>query len=243
MGTTDFFDDDLGRARKARLEGAPLSSVNDTSAGDEIPVRALSDLSLTRMAKHKQEVEENVLQASQELERLRKRQEELEREKRELEEIRRKQDEYQRGKRELIEKLGQSLVTMEKDEIQAQRMAEMLAATRRRFKEMLSQLQGLSEESWAEEKFGEELSKALTLVENLRMEFNKSVSRVEAAGGGQAQVGALSPIAGESVRLTVEDEKPFSYWLKVGVAVSLPLVITLLALAAIWLILQHAGLV
>lgn len=241
---TDFFDDDLGRARKFKLDGEPIRSVGDTSAGDEIPVRSLSDLSLTRMAKHKQEIEENVMQASQELERLRKRQEELEREKRELEELHRKQDEYQRGKKELLEKLGQSLVTMEKDEIQAQRMAEMLAATRKRFKEMLSELQGLAEESWPEEKFGEELSKALTLIENMRMEFNKAVSRVEAAGGGEVRVGGtLSPVTSESVRLTVEDQKPFSYWIKVGVAVSLPLVVTIVVLAVLWMVLQHAGLI
>lgn len=243
MGTTDFFDEDLGKARRVKFEGSPLSSVGDTSPGDEIPVRSLSDLSLTRMAKHKQEIEENVLQASQELERLRKRQEELEREKRELEEVRRKQEEYQRGKRDLIEKLGQSLVTMEKDEVQAQRMAELLSATRKRFKEMLSELQGISEEAWAEEQFGEELSKALTLVENLRMEFNKAISRVEAVGGGHAHVGALTPVTSEAVRLTVEDEKPFGYWLKVGVAISLPVVVTLVALAVIWIVLQHTGLV
>ena len=240
---TDFFDDDLGRARKFKLN-AELGTASDTSSGDEIPVRSLSDLSLTRMAKHKQEIEENVMQASQELERLRKRQEELEREKRELEELHRKQDEYQRGKSELMEKLGQSLVTMEKDEIQAQRMVEMLATTRKRFKEMLSELQGLAEESWPEERFGEELSKALTLIENFRMEFNKAVSRIEAAGGAEIRVGAsLSPVTSEAVRLTVEDQKPFRYWVKVGVAVSLPLVVTIVVLSVIWIALQHAGLI
>ncbi len=240
---TDFFDDDLGRARKFKLEGNSLGSVSDTSAGDEIPVRPLSDLSLTRMAKHKQEVEENVLQATQELERLRKRQEELERARRELEETQRKQDAYQRGKQEFVEKLGQSLVTMEKDEIQAQRMAEMLAETRQRFKEMLSELQGISEDAWPEERFGEELSKALTLIENMRMEFNKAVSRIEAAGGGEIRAGALSPVTSESVRLTVQDEKPFGYWIKVGVAVTLPLVVTIIVVAAAWILLQHAGLI
>lgn len=243
MSAMDFYDDDLVRARKFKLDGDAVPNFKDAAAGDEIPVRPVSDLTLTRMAKHRKEVEENVMLAMQELERLRKRQEELEREKRQLEELQRKQEEYQRGKRELLEKLEKSLVAMEKEQLQAQRMAEILDATRQRFKDMLIQLQGINEEIWSEDKFGEELSKALALMEDLRMEYNKALSRVEAAGGGEVPVSSAGVLLSEPARMPVEDRKSFGYWLKVGMAITLPLIVTMVVLAIVWIMLQHAGLI
>ena len=128
MANTDFFDDDLVKQRDSarRLKLGPsddsIGTVGDGASSDEVPVRPVSDFNLTRMAKHKQEVDDHVATAVHELERLRKRQEDLEREKKELEELRRKQEEYERGKREMSERLSQSLVTLEKDELQAERV-------------------------------------------------------------------------------------------------------------------------
>ncbi len=241
MANTDFFDDDLGRqrdaARRIKLSDEPLTTLSDMSS-DDVPVRPLSDLSLTRMAKHKQDVDENVVQAAQELERLRKRQETLEREKRELEEIRRKQEEYERGKRDVIERLGQSLITMEKDELQAERMAELLNATRKQFKEMLAEVEKLNEALWPEERFGEELTKALALVEDTRMEYNKSLSKIEAAGGTEVRIASSVSAMGEPPRLNYDEERPFGYWLKVGMAVSLPLIVFILLVVILFIVMR-----
>ena len=241
MANTDFFDDDLGRqrdaARRIKLSDEPLTTLSDMSS-DDVPVRPLSDLSLTRMAKHKQDVDENVVQAAQELERLRKRQETLEREKRELEEIRRKQEEYERGKRDVIERLGQSLITMEKDELQAERMAELLNATRKQFKEMLAEVEKLNEALWPEERFGEELTKALALVKDTRMEYNKSLSKIEAAGGTEVRIASSVSAMGEPPRLNYDEERPFGYWLKVGMAVSLPLIVFILLVVILFIVMR-----
>lgn len=241
MANTDFFDDDLGRqrdaARRIKLSDEPLTTLSDMSS-DDVPVRPLSDLSLTRMAKHKQDVDENVVQAAQELERLRKRQETLEREKRELEEIRRKQEEYERGKRDVIERLGQSLITMEKDELQAERMAELLNATRKQFKEMLAEVEKLNEALCPEERFGEELTKALALVEDTRMEYNKSLSKIEAAGGTEVRIASSVSAMGEPPRLNYDEERPFGYWLKVGMAVSLPLIVFILLVVILFIVMR-----
>ena len=139
MANTDFFDDDLVKQRDAakRIKlgpgDEPVGTLGSMPSSDEVPVRPVSDFNLTRMAKHKQDMDEQVVTAMQELERLRARQENLEKEKRELEEIRRKQEEYERGKREMVERFNQSLLTLEKDELQATRLAELLGATRARF--------------------------------------------------------------------------------------------------------------
>jgi hypothetical protein len=249
MANTDFFDDDLIKQRDAakRIKlgpgDEPMGTVGDMPSSDEVPVRPVSDFNLTRMAKHRHEVDDQVVQAMQELERLRTRQEDLEREKQELEDLRRRQDEYERGKREMVDRFNQSLVSLEKDELQAERMAELLGATRKRFKTMLAELQAINEELWPEDQIREELSKALTLLEDARMEYNKAVSKIDAVGGGKKTEGEHPSVVFEEGRLPHETEKSFGYWVKVGFAVSLPIILVLVALTAVFFILRSSALI
>ena len=246
MANTDFFDDDLVKQRDSarRLKLGPsddaIGTVGDGGASDEVPVRPVSDFNLTRMAKHKQEVDDHMATAVHELERLRKRQEDLEREKKELEDLRRKQEEYERGKREMVERFSQSLVTLEKDELQAERLSELLGATRKRFKALLGDIQSLSEESWPEAQVREELSKALVILDDARMEYNKSMSKIDAIGAGKKVVaGEHQPVIFEEGGSMVHHEdQGFSYWLKVGFAVTLPLVCVIVVLTVVFFILQ-----
>jgi hypothetical protein len=249
MANTDFFDDDLVKQRDAakRIKlgpgDEPMGTVGDMQASDEVPIRPVSDFNLTRMAKHKQDVDEQVVTAMQELERLRTRQENLEKEKRDLEEIRRKQEEYERGKREMVERLNQSLLTLEKDELQATRLAELLGATRKRFKALLTDIQGLNDEVWPEDQFRDELNKALTVIEDARMEYNKSMTRIDTLGGpGKPGGGEHQPVIFEESRFHSEPEKSFGHWLKVGFAASLPLIVVIIAVTAFILVLRSSGL-
>jgi hypothetical protein len=249
MANTDFIDDDLVKQRDAvkrfKFDPAvePMGAVGDIHSSDEVPIRPVSDFNLTRMAKHKQDVDEHVVTAMQELERLRARQENLEKEKRDLEEIRRKQEEYERGKREMVERFDQSLLTMEKDELQASRLAELMGATRKRFKALLADIQGLNEEVWPEERFRDELNKALTVIEDARMEYNKAMTRIDTLGGAGKTSGIEHPpVIFEEGRFGSETEKTFGHWLKVGFAVSLPLIVVIVAVTALILILHSSGL-
>ena len=136
MGT-DFFDDDLVREREAALKikldgesgGAPRDGHIPSSR--DLPNRPVSDLTLTHLARHKQEVTDQMVDKTQELDRLRARQEELERERRTLEEMRKKQEAFDAGRRELKDRLAASLVRMEKDRLQAERLSQLLEETRR----------------------------------------------------------------------------------------------------------------
>ena len=139
MGT-DFFDDDLVRQREAALKikldgesgGAPRDGHIPSSR--DLPNRPVSDLTLTHLARHKQEVTDQMVDKAQELDRLRARQEELERERRTLEEMRKKQESFDAGRRELKGQLNESLVRMEKEQLQAERLAQLLDETRRTFR-------------------------------------------------------------------------------------------------------------
>ena len=245
MASTDFFDEDLGKQREAERRsklgaGGDVAGVTDEAAAAEgVPVRAVPDFAITRMAKHKQEVDAHVASAMEELEKLRQRQEDLERQKKDLEELRKKQEEYVRGKQEMIDRLNQSLVSLEKEEIQANRVTELLGATRKRFKGMLADIQAVDEEHWSEDQIRDELNKASTLVDDVRMEYNKSIAKIEAVSGdGRRGANEHAPVIFEEGRVSPETERSFGYWLKVGLAARLPLMITLLLLAVILLALR-----
>lgn len=248
MSGMDFIDDDLVRQREAakRVKLGPGDEPAvplEQAPPDEVPVRPISDFNLTRMARHKQELDEKTAQSMQELDRLRQRQKEIEQEKRDLEEQRRKQEEYERGKRELIERFSQSLVTLEKEEIQAERLTELLAATRKRFKLMLAELQEINEESWPVEAFREQLSRALSIVENARAEYNKSMARLEAIQGEKAPAAERTPLVFERPHPITPEERSFGQWVKIGLALSLPLLAMLVALVIALVLLRSFALI
>ena len=200
MGT-DFFDDDLVREREAalkiKLDGESGGAKRDghIPSSRDLPNRAVSDLTLTHLARHKQEVTDQMVDKAQELDRLRARQEELEKERRLLEEMRQKQEAFDAGRRELKERLGESLVRMEKDQLQSERLSQMLDETRRAFRARLDEVAALNEEEWDEDHLLEELNKALALLEDVRTDYNKALAKVEAV---HPQAASASAAAGRS---------------------------------------------
>jgi hypothetical protein len=237
MSGTDFFDDDLGQRRSA-IRTTSMGQGTDIVAPkhDEVPVRPISDLNLTRMARHREEVNAQVAGAKLEIEKLRRKQSDLEREKQTLEDLSDKQDRYERGKQEMIDRLAESLVSLEKLADRASRQVEVYSGTRKRFGDMLAELQGLSDAGWTDENLREELNKAVVLIDNLRQEFVKSQASVEAAGGPPTLFDEerLRAVAGP----TVAEEAPraFGSWMKIGLAVSLPLMVLLLIVVIVLIV-------
>ena len=209
----DFIDDDL----------RGLSRASDVR-GDEMSAKAESAITrdgLTKMAGQKSELNHQVADAVHEIEELQQRQGALEREKRELEELGRKQDEYTEGKRSSIEHLTGSVMLLEKEEMQTARMLELFAVIRTRFKESLTELRSISESDWSEEAYQMELNKAIVIVGDAQSTFKKGVAKMEAAGWNRqhASGGATSSPAEVAMKLQA---KGFLYWLKVGLAISIP---------------------
>ncbi len=205
--STDFFDDDLSRSAADGGETTESSTV--------------------RMARQKEQLTNQVADTAEEIERLRMRQEELEHEKTSLEELNRKQDEYERSKKDIIENLSRNVILMEKDEVLANRMVELLSASRARFRDMLAEIRDIKEESWGNSDFEEELDRALALIESARMEYSRAIAKIDAEswqkGAGQAQLATLEEAGRGSLA-----NKSFWFWVKIGVAVSLPMIVILL---------------
>jgi len=211
--STDFFDEDLaedGAAQKADT-GRPA-----------------------KLARHREQVASDVSDAASQIDRLRHRQEELEREKSTLEELGKRQEQYETQKRDMIQKLSRGVVLAEKEEQQATRTAALFAETRARFRDALSELQSISEEDWSEEDFEAELTRGLAVVESAHALYEKSLARIEASGWQKGGTRAEVDVLGDREGLT--PARPgFGYWLKVGVAVCLPLIAVALVLFGVWL--------
>jgi hypothetical protein len=225
--STDFFDDDLLQPDIKAKEKSEPKDISTARAAD-------AGATAARMAKQKEELSTHVAAAVQEIEHLRMKQEELEREKNKLQELSRKQEEYERGKRDIMEGLDRGIITVEKEEVEATRMVELLSETRSKFKTMLGELRNLNEDAWGDDKFPEELNKALVMVENARMDFKKALARIDASSWHKAvakeQTNVLEDFAGGRA-----NGGSFAFWLKVGIAVTLPLIVVLAVIFAIHL--------
>lgn len=229
MGT-DFFDDDLAQRRGAvkstSLGSGPDGMMNlktDDSAG-----RPLSDLSLTRMARHREEINTQKASAKLHIERLKQKQSEMEREEQMLADLLEKQDQYERGKQEMQDRLAESLVSLQKLGDHAARQVEVYFTTRDRLAADLEELQKINDSEWADECFREELNKAVVQIDSIRSDFVKVQATIEAVGGPVK-------LFDDSVRKAglLEDNefapevRGFGHWLKVGFAVSLPVMVTI----------------
>jgi hypothetical protein len=238
MGVTDFFDDDL--QRRAAVRTAPLGQATDVVGGvkgDDFPARPISDLNLTRMARHREEMNTQVATAKVEIERMKRRQSDLEREQHAIESLMEKQDQYERGKAEMIQCLSESVVSLQKMEDQAARQVEIYSSTRARFGECIEELHRMNDADWADEVFREELNKAVMQIDVVRKEFVKGQAAVEAAGGPVRLFDETRPRAS-----AIDEEsgmsRGFAAWAKIGLAVSTPLIIAMALAVAILILLK-----
>ena len=251
MTNTDFFDDDLAKKdggaktlRSATPTEQPNARGGVMGGPDRIPARSVSDLNLSRMAQHKKDVHEGVAKAVEELERLKNRQTDLEREKHALEDLREKETSFEQGKKEMVDRFRQSLVTLEKEELRSASYTDLLASTRKRFKTMLTEVEELNDEMWPEGHIREELNNALAVIDNSRMEYNKSLAKIDSVKGDEPKAGSdRQPVIFDNPPAAREFNQPFGFWVKVGVAVTLPLIATLVILATLFLYLQSNGLI
>ena len=186
-------------------------------------------------------IDSQVQKAQEQLLNLKRQQEQIERQKRELEELSRRQEELETGRNEMIEKLTRALVVVERQSTEAAKRVEQLNATGESFASHLQALENVNPKGWAAGDLQRELSRALGMVDHARTEFNQQKSRLATeAGEGGGETGATGSDTYDHM-FGVESDHGFLYWLKAGVAFTLPLIISLFALFIFcWLLFGHS---
>ncbi len=214
---TDFVDDDLLRPMLA-----PDSTAHPPTAG--------------RYERTKRRVEEEESRASDELERIRKRSEEIERQRQTLRALKGRQADFDRSFRELGDRLKRHVVLLKDEEEQASRAATVCHEIRMRFESLQEELDRIDPESWDEATHESELTQALAQIEAARAVYRKGVDRVTAIGWrpDEARVPQVEDALGDG-----SVQRRFGDWLKIGVALAIPLALALAILLAIYLYAVH----
>jgi hypothetical protein len=122
----------------------------------------------------REELEAKVIDTQARLAELKRAQEELERERAALEEARRRRIEFQNGREEMLQHLTRGVGIIEEAEFGARREAEQMKQTVEDMRAALDKVQGMDDKLWSEENWQQELTKALTTLENARMEWNSA---------------------------------------------------------------------
>ncbi len=173
-----------------------------------------------------------VQKAQEQLVALKRQQDIIERQKRELEELSRRQDQLHSGKTEMIEKLTRALVVLEREHLETQRRVDLLTSINDSFNGHLDQLEAINPKAWEGLDINKELAKALSAVDDARSEFARSLPKIGTTPSDEADLaGAAGPFHADYEATSAKD---FLYWLKAGVAFTLPLVV--IGLLLVWAI-------
>jgi hypothetical protein len=183
------------------------------------------------------DVNRKVVEAQQKLVELKRAQEELERQRAGLEEVRRRQNEFQTGRDEVIQNLTRGLALLEEAEFVARRDAEQMVKTVGDFRAALSKVQAIREETWTKDNFQVELTRALTVIENARMEWNSARLKIAALAGDTKNAAApldkTAPAA--AVNTPSLAELPFGQLCKIGLAMTWPLLVVALGALGVFI--------
>jgi predicted RNase H-like nuclease (RuvC/YqgF family) len=168
-------------------------------------------------------LDSQVQRAQEQLLLLKRQQEQIEKQKRELEELSRKQEDLEKGRADMIEKLSRSLVVIERETYETEKRVEQLRLTNATFAQHLDSLERINPKSWSNLDLHKELSKALSVVDDARAEYTKSLTKINAKSDSEVISPSASRIE-DSFELPRDDES-FVVWLKRGLAFTLPLLI------------------
>ena len=178
------------------------------------------------------DVDRKVVAAQQKLVELKRAQEELERERAGLEELRRRQNEFQTGRQEIVQQLTRGLGLLEEAEFAARRDADLMVKTLGDFRIALNKVQAIHDETWTKENFPLELTRALTTIENARMEWNSARLKLPALAGEVKPAAAAEKSAATAAPSL--SGLGFGQLCKIGLALTWPLLVVALTALAIF---------
>ena len=186
----------------------------------------------------REELESRVGDMQNKLAELKRAQQELERERADLEETRRRQAEFAKGRQEMEQHLTRGIGLLEEAEFAARRDAEQMSKTLVDLREALLKVQSLHEETWTRDNLNVELTRALTTIENARMEWNSARLKFTVLNGELA-TNPEPPAGGNAMPLeSALQQKSYAELCKLGLAVTWPIALVGLGVLLV-LLLRH----
>jgi hypothetical protein len=225
---SEFIDGDLQDHK------APVSA-SGAGAGASLPQPAQQHA--PQHAPTREEVDSKLATAQQKLAELKRAQEGLERERAGLEETRRRQAEFKTGRQEMVQNLTRGVGLLEEAEFNARRDAEQMAKVLIELRDALDKVQSIHEETWTRENFTVELTRALTTLENARMEWNAARLKFTVLAGVAREGGSAAPNAAPVQSLF--GTYSFGELCRLGFALTWPVAAVLIVLAALLALLLH----
>jgi DNA repair exonuclease SbcCD ATPase subunit len=204
----EFVDSDFQSARRS---GAPAGQPPAS------PFATVSNRAPTR-----EEIETRVSDMQSKLSELKRAQQDLERERADLEETRRRQSEFTKGRQEMEQHLTRGIGLLEEAEFGARREAEQMSKSLVDLRESLIKVQSVHEESWTKDNLNAELSRALTVIENARMEWNSARLKFGILSEESTQPDSATPVPADGFTQTILREKSYAELCKMGLALTWP---------------------
>lgn len=111
---------------------------------------------------------------------LKKKQEDLQKQKADLEELRRQREELDSVKREVLVNLERGIAVLNKEESELKRKHSLVKITRDEFDRIITEVRGIREKTWPEENLKGELAQALAIVAKAKREYTEARGKIDA---------------------------------------------------------------
>jgi predicted nuclease with TOPRIM domain len=194
----------------------------------------------SQRAPSREEIGSRVAETQQQLAEILREKEELERKRAALEETRRRQTEVQTGRNEMVHNLTRGLGLLEEAEFNARRDVEQMAKTLRDLREALVKVETIQEETWTASNLELELTRALTILENARMEWNSARLKLPVLSGSTAAGAEAAVSQNPNVRSDLAGQS-FGQLCRLGLALTWPVAVVtvLVGVALLLVLLRH----
>jgi len=185
----------------------------------------------------REELDAQLTGAQQQLAKLREAQEQLERTRAAVEETRRRHANFTAGRGETLQSLTRGIGLLEKAEQDARRDTEQLARTLEGLRAALGEVERLNEQLWTSETWEQELTRALTTIENARLEY-QSASRKWLVLEGKTAGHTATPSGSSAAPW---NSLPLGQLFRLGLALTWPVVLAMILLAGsvLWVALKR----
>ena len=211
-----------------------------TTSRPALRATTMSESTSANRPPSREELDHRVSDAQQQLAELKRKQDELERERAGLEEARRRRVELQTGREEMLHHLARGLVLLEESELKSRRDAEQMAKSLTGLRESLAKVQAVNEDSWRGETYNVELTRALTAIENARMEWNGARLKWPVLDGAlPAAPGSTAPAGPAKIQGHFLGAQSFGELCRLGFALTWPVAVAVLLGAALMVLLRR----